>query len=180
MKDIKGTQTEKNLQTAFAGEAQAQVKYRYYAKKARKEGYQKIADYFEETATNENQHAKLWFEFLHGGSIPTTATNLIDAKNGENYEWTTMYKDFADVADAEGFNDIALLFREVGKIESDHEDRYTKLLENVENNTEFSKNEEEVWICAKCGFKHTGKDAPKVCKVCKHPQGYFSIMCEKY
>lgn len=180
MKELKGTETEKNLAAAYSGEAQALVKYLYYAKKARQEGYEKLADYFEETARNEDQHAKLWFEFLHGGSIPTTADNLMDAIKGENYEHTIMYKEFTETAEKEGFKQIAMLFEEVGKIESDHEDRYQKLLNNVENGTEFAKDEEEIWICAKCGHKHVGKEAPAACKVCKHPQAYFSLLCEKF
>ncbi len=175
--ELKGTQTEKNLQTAFAGESQASRKYSYYASKAKKEGMNKIAAIFEETSMNETAHAKIWFKLLHGGEIATTAENLKDAAAGENYEHTTMYKEFAETAKAEGFAKIAYLFEQVGKIEAEHEARYLALLDQVENGTVFSRSESQAWICGNCGYIHVGAKAPEVCPVCDHPKAYFSVRC---
>lgn len=177
--NLKGTKTEANLLTAFAGESQATNKYAYYASKARKEGYVQIAKYFEETAHNEREHAKIWFKLLHDG-IADTATNLKDAAAGENYEWTEMYAEFAKVAKEEGFDKIAYLFNAVAEIEKRHEERYLALLNNVENNAVFNKEEEVVWICQNCGHVHVGKDAPKVCPVCDHPQAHFELLVKNY
>ena len=177
--ELKGSKTEQNLMTAFAGESQARNKYTYYASKAKKEGYNQIAAIFEETANNEKEHAKMWFKLLHDG-IPDTLTNLADAASGENYEWTDMYKEFAETAEEEGFARIAYLFREVAKIEKSHEERYVKLSENIKNNTVFAGTEDEVWICTNCGHIHVGKTAPEVCPVCAHPKAYFQIKAENY
>lgn len=178
--DIKGTKTEKNLMDAFAGESQARNKYTYYASKAKKEGYVQIAQLFTETADNEKEHAKLWFKLLHGNEIPSTTVNLADAAGGEKYEWETMYKDFAADAKAEGFDEIARLFEGVGKIEKEHEERYRKLLHNIENNQVFKRNEKQFWICANCGHIHDGPEAPNKCPVCAHPQAYFEIRSVNY
>src|SRR5699024_8875917 len=166
--ELKGSRTEANLMAAFAGESQARNKYTYYASKARKEGYEQIAAIFEETANNEKEHAKMWFKELHGGDIPTTAENLLDAAEGENYEWTDMYAEFAKVAHEEGFERIAFLFEGVAAIEKEHEERYRKLLKNVEDKLVFSKEGEAIWICRNCGHIVVGKEAPKVCPVCAH------------
>ncbi|MCI7223302.1 MAG: ferritin family protein [Fusobacterium gastrosuis] len=171
--DLKGSKTEKNLMTAFAGESQARNKYTYYAAKARQEGFEQIADFFEETANNEKVHARLWFEFLHDGSIPSTKENLLDAANGENYEWTDMYATFAKDAKEEGFARIAKLFEMVGAIEKTHEERYRKLLSNIENGEVFSSNEETAWECMECGHIHYGKTAPGKCPVCMENQAKF-------
>ena len=178
--ELKGSKTEQNLMTAFAGESQARNKYTYYASKAKKEGYEQIAALFEETANNEKEHAKMWFKELHGGEVPTTAENLLDAAEGENYEWTDMYAEFAKTAREEGFTRIALLFEGVAKIEKEHEERYRKLLENVNNEMVFSKDGEKVWVCRNCGHVHVGKDAPKACPVCAHPQAYFEVKADNY
>ncbi len=178
--NFKGSQTEANLLAAFAGESQARNKYTYYASAARKEGYQQIADIFEETADNEKEHAKLWFKYLHNGEVPKTEENLKDAAAGENYEWTDMYKKFAEVADEEGFAEIAEAMRQVAKIEKDHEDRYNALLKNVQDKKVFEKDEVVVWICKNCGHVHVGKFAPQECPTCKHPQAYFEIKAENY
>ncbi len=178
--ELKGSKTEQNLMAAFAGESQARNKYTYYASKAKKEGYEQIAAIFEETANNEKEHAKLWFKELHDGDIPTTSVNLKDAAEGENYEWTDMYKEFAEVARSEGFTRIANLFEAVGKIEKEHEERYRKLLENVENELVFSKDGDKIWICRNCGHVCVGKSAPKVCPVCAHPQAYFEVKADNY
>ena len=170
--ELKGSKTEKNLQTAFAGESQARNKYTYYASKAKKDGFVQIASIFEETANNEKEHAKIWFKLLHDG-MPSTAENLLDAALGENYEWTDMYKTFAQQAREEGFEKIATLFEEVGKIEKEHEARYRKLLENVKNETVFKQETETEWECSNCGHIHTGRTAPEKCPVCDHPQAYF-------
>lgn len=180
MKDLKGTKTEKNLMEAFAGESQARNKYTYYASVAKKEGYEQIAAVFEETANNEKEHAKLWFKELHGGSVPTTVENLLDAAKGENGEWTEMYKRMAEEARAEGFEEIAKKFDGVAAIEKRHEERYTELLNNVKNNTVFKKTEEKVWICRNCGHIYIGNEPPKVCPVCNHPQAYFQIFKEEF
>ena len=178
--ELKGSKTEANLMAAFAGESQARNKYSYYASKARKDGYQQIADIFEETAANEKEHAKIWFKLLHDGEVPDTATNLADAAAGENYEWTDMYAGFAKEAREEGFTRIAFLFEQVAKIEKEHEERYRKLLANVEGGLVFSRDEEMIWVCANCGHVVIGKKAPQVCPVCAHPQSYFEINAENY
>lgn len=180
MANIKGSKTEENLKTAFAGECQARTKYTYYASKAKKDGYEQIASLFMETAENEKEHAKIWFKLLHDGDIPTTTDNLKDAADGENYEWTDMYDTFAKVAKEEGFNDIAYLFEAVGKIEKEHEERYRKLLSNIEGGLVFSRDGDMMWQCANCGHIHIGKNAPKLCPVCKHPQSFFQIKAENY
>ena len=180
MKDLKGTKTEQNLWAAFAGESQARNKYTYYASKAKKEGYEQIAAIFEETANNEKEHAKMWFKELHGGEIPTTTVNLADAADGENYEWTDMYEEFAKTAEEEGFKELAFKFRAVGQIEKHHEERYRKLLKNIEDKVVFSKDGESIWICRNCGHIVVGKSAPKVCPVCAHPQSYFELRSENY
>lgn len=179
MKELKGTKTYDNLMAAFAGESQARNKYTYYASKARKDGYQQIADFFEETAANEKEHAKIWFKLLHGG-IPDTVENLKDGIKGENYEWTEMYAEFAKTAREEGFDHIAFLFEGVAKIEKEHEERYKKLLENIEKGIVFSRNGKVVWQCANCGHIHIGEKAPEVCPVCDHPQSFFQLKAENY
>lgn len=178
--DLKGTKTEQNLMTAFAGESQARNKYTYYASQAKKEGFVQISRIFEETANNEKEHAKLWFKALHGDKIPDTLTNLQDAADGENYEWTDMYAQFAREAKEEGFEQLAILFEMVGKIEKEHEDRYRKLLEAVKAGTVFEKSEEVVWECGNCGHVVKGGRAPQLCPVCKHPQAYFFIKAQNY
>ena len=178
--ELKGTKTEANLMAAFAGESQARNKYTYFASKAKKEGYEQIAAIFEETANNEKEHAKMWFKLLNGGSVGTTAENLKAAAEGENYEWTDMYATFAKEAKEEGFDHIAYLFSEVAKIEKEHEERYMKLLGNVNDDLVFQKGEEIVWICRNCGHVYTGKSAPKVCPVCAHPQAYFEVKSDNY
>ena len=178
--ELKGSKTEANLMAAFAGESQARNKYTYYASKAKKEGYEQIAAIFEETANNEKEHAKMWFKELNGGEVPTTTVNLADAAAGENYEWTEMYDEFAKVAEEEGFTEIAAKFRGVAAVEKEHEERYKKLLENVEGGLVFSRDGDMVWICRNCGHVHVGKEAPKVCPVCAHPQSYFELRCENY
>ena len=171
--ELKGTKTEQNLMTAFAGESQARNKYTYYASEAKKAGYTVIADIFEETANNEKDHAKLWFKILHGDKVPDTATNLLDAAEGENYEWTDMYAGFAATAKEEGFDRIAYLFEAVGKIEKEHEERYRAILEKLNTETIFVSEEVQVWICTNCGHIHVGKKAPEMCPVCQHPKAYF-------
>ena len=180
MNNLKGPKTEANLMTAFAGESQAHTKYKYYASKARKEGYVQIGNLFEETANNEKEHAKIWFKLLHDGDIPATSTNLLDAANGENYEWTDMYKSFAEDAKAEGFDHIAYLFEQVAAIEKEHEERYRKLLANIEGGIVFSRDGDMVWVCRNCGHVHVGKEAPEVCPVCAHPKAYFELRAENY
>ena len=181
MKQLKGTKTEKNLMEAFAGESQARNKYTYFASKAMKEGYEQIAAIFLETAENEKEHAKLWFKYLEGGSIKTTAENLKAAAEGENYEWTDMYENMAKDADEEGFTEIAAKFRMVAAIERHHEERYLKLLENVEKNTVFSKETGiHIWKCRNCGHIIVGERAPEVCPVCVHPKAYFELNVENY
>lgn len=176
--NLKGTQTEKNLQTAFAGESQARNKYTYFASKARKDGYEQIAAIFEETAANEKEHAEMWFKLLNG--IGTTAENLKAAAEGENYEWTDMYAGFAKTAKEEGFDAVAKLFEGVAAIEKAHEERYRKLLKNVEDKAVFSKDGDAIWQCRNCGHIVIGKEAPKVCPVCAHPQSYFELRSENY
>ena len=178
--ELKGSKTEKNLMEAFAGESQARNKYTYYASKAKKEGYEQIADLFLETADNEKEHAKLWFKLLHENDVPSTIENLKDAASGENFEWTNMYERMAKEAKEEGFERIAFLFEEVAKIEKEHEARYLKLLENVENGLVFSKEGEKIWKCRHCGHIVIGKSAPEVCPVCAHPKAYFEIKSENY
>ena len=180
MKPIKGTKTEKNLMEAFAGESQARNKYSYYASQAKKDGYVQIAALFEETANNEKEHAKIWFKLLHDGKVPTTEINLADAAAGENYEWTDMYDRMAKEAAEEGFNEIAALFRGVAKIEKEHEERYRKLLANIEGGLVFSRDEEMIWQCSNCGHIVIGKKAPELCPVCKHPRDYFQIKANNY
>ena len=178
--ELKGSKTEKNLMEAFAGESQARNKYTYYASKAKKEGYEQIAALFQETADNEKEHAKLWFKLLHGDDVPSTIENLKDAASGENFEWTNMYERMAKEAREEGFERIAFLFDGVAKIEKEHEERYLKLLENVENGLVFSKDGERIWKCRNCGHIVVGKSAPEVCPICAHPKAFFEIKAENY
>ena len=178
--ELKGSKTEKNLMTAFAGESQACVKYQYYASQAKKDGYVKIQNIFTETSNNEKEHAKLWFKALHGGKVPTTTENLKDAAAGENYEWTDMYATMAKEAREEGFDDIAVLFEGVAAIEKEHEERYRKLLANIEGDLVFSKDGDVIWQCSNCGHICVGKKAPDVCPVCDHPQSYFQIKAENF
>ena len=180
MKDLKGTKTEANLMAAFAGESQARNKYTYYASKAKKDGYEQIAELFTETANNEKEHAKIWFKLLHDGNVPDTVANLKDAAEGENYEWTDMYKSFAEDAKAEGFDHIAYLFEQVAAIEKEHEERYRKLLANIEEGIVFSRDGDMVWICRNCGHIHVGKTSPEVCPVCAHPKAYFELRAKNY
>ena len=180
MKELKGTKTEANLQTAFAGESMARNKYTYYASKARKDGFVQIANLFEETANNEREHAKIWFKLLHGGEVPGTQENLLDAAQGENYEWTDMYARMAEEAKAEGFDTIAELFSRVAIIEKSHEERYRQLLGNIKDELVFSRDGDMVWICSNCGHVVVGKKAPELCPVCKHPKAYFEIKADNY
>ena len=178
--ELKGTKTEECLKKAFAGESQAATKYQYYASKAKKDGYEQIGSIFEETSLNEKEHAKIWFKLLHNNEMPETTENLKDAAAGENYEWTDMYESFAKTAEEEGFTKIAFLFREVGKIEKEHEARYKKLLENIEEGIVFSRDDERIWKCRNCGPIVIGKYAPEVCPVCAHPKSFFEIKAENY
>ena len=178
--ELKGSKTEKNLMEAFAGESQARNKYTYFASKAKKEGYEQIAAIFQETADNEKEHAKLWFKLLQGGDIKSTKENLKMAAEGENFEWTDMYDRMAKEAKEEGFDKIAYLFEQVGKIEKEHEARYLKLLENVEEGLVFSRDDERIWKCRNCGHIVVGKYAPEVCPVCNHPKSFFEIKAENY
>jgi len=180
MSNLKGTKTEKNLMEAFAGESQARNKYTYFSRKAKKEGYEQIAAFFEETANNEKEHAKIWFKLLCGGEVPSTAENLKAAAAGENEEWTEMYKRMAAEAREEGFDRIAFLFDAVGKIEKEHEERYLGLLKNVESGTVFSKKEKAVWVCRNCGHIADSPDAPDSCSVCDHPKAYFELRVVNY
>ena len=177
---LKGTKTEQNLMNAFAGESQAHTKYLYYASKAKKDGFEQIAELFRETALNEKEHAKLWFKFLHEGDIPTTTKNLADAAAGENYEWTDMYEDMAKQAIEDGFPELAVKFRSVGAIEKRHEERYRKLLQNIEEGIVFSKDGDRIWQCRNCGHIHIGKAAPEVCPVCNHPKSFFQVAAENF
>ncbi len=177
--NLKGTKTEENLKTAFAGESEARNKYTYFASKAKKDGYVQIAAIFEETANNEKEHAKLWYKLLNDG-IGSTAENLKEAAEGENYEWTDMYASFAKEAREEGFEEIARLFEGVAAIEKEHEERYRKLLANIEGDLVFSKDGDVVWQCANCGHICVGKKAPEVCPVCNHPQSYFQVKADNY
>lgn len=178
--NLSGTKTEANLNAAFAGESQARVKYQYYASKAKKDGYEHIASIFEETSDNEKEHAKIWFKLLHDGAVPETTENLKDAIAGEEYEETEMYVKFAAEAREEGFEEIAKLFEEVGKIEAEHEKRYRKILENIEKGMVFKADGVTVWKCRNCGYIHIGEKAPETCPVCAHPQSYFEIRAENY
>ncbi|HHX56854.1 MAG TPA: rubrerythrin family protein [Clostridiales bacterium] len=179
--ELKGSKTEANLMAAFAGESQARNKYTYYASKAKSEGYEQISKLFIETANNEKEHAKIWFKLLQDdGVIASTPENLLDAAQGENYEWTEMYAEFAKVAKEEGFTKIAYLFDAVAKIEKEHEERYRKLLANVEGGIVFSRDGDTVWQCANCGHIHIGKKAPEMCPVCEHPKAYFQILAKNY
>ena len=178
--DLKGSKTEKNLMEAFAGESQARNKYDYYAGQARKDGYQQIANLFEETAGNERMHAKIWFKYLMGGEIPKTEANLVDAAAGEHFEWTDMYARMAEEAREEGFIEIAKKFEMVAAIEKEHEERYKKLLENIEGGLVFSRDGDTIWKCLECGHIVIGKNPPKVCPVCAHPQSFFEVCAENY
>ena len=178
--DLKGSKTEKNLMEAFSGESHARNKYTYYASKAKKDGFVQIAALFEETANNEKEHAKIWFKYLHGGAVPGTEENLKDAAAGENYEWTDMYDRMAKEAREEGFDEIAAKFEMVGAIEKHHEERYRKLLKNIEDKVVFSKDGDVIWQCSNCGHIVIGKDAPEVCPVCNHPQSYFQVLAQNY
>ncbi len=178
--NLKGSRTEANLFAAFAGESQARNKYTFYAEQAKKDGYEQIAAIFRETAHNEEAHAKIWFKLIEGGAIKETKENLADGVKGENYEWTEMYKGFAETAREEGFNEIAFLFEEVSKIEKEHEERYKALLDNINNGEVFKRDSETVWICRNCGHIHIGEQPPLVCPVCAHPQSYFEIRCTNY
>jgi rubrerythrin len=178
--ELKGSRTEKNLAAAFAGESQARNKYTYFASKAKKEGYEQIAAIFLETAENEKEHAKMWFKYLEGGEVKSTAENLKAAAEGENYEWTDMYKEFAKVAREEGFDKIAFEFEAVAKIEKEHEERYRALLDKVEGGKVFIAEDVVVWKCRNCGHIHVGKEAPKICPVCAHPQAYFELRAKNF
>ncbi|MBR0479980.1 rubrerythrin family protein [Candidatus Saccharibacteria bacterium] len=176
----KGTKTEENLKKAFAGESEARNKYTYFASKAKKEGYEQIAAIFEETAGNEKEHAKMWFKELHGGAVPETVENLKAAAEGENYEHTDMYRGFAETARAEGFEELAKKFEGVAAIEKAHEERFRKLLKNIEDKKVFSSDGEAIWVCRNCGHIVIGREAPEVCPVCAHPQAYFEIKATNY
>lgn len=178
--ELKGSKTEQNLMTAFAGESQARNKYTYYSSAAKKEGYNQIAALFEETANNEREHAKIWFKLLHDGAVPGTLDNLADAAAGENYEWTDMYAGFAKTAKEEGFSDIARLFEMVAAIEKGHEERYRALRASLANGTVFARETEQVWVCSNCGHVHIGLHAPEKCPVCNHPQAYFILQAKNY
>ena len=179
-KQLKGTKTEANLLEAFAGESMARNKYTYYASKAKKDGYVQIAALFEETAANEREHAKIWFKYLHDGAVPSTTENLADAAEGENFEWTDMYDRMAREAREEGFEDIANKFEMVGAIEKHDEERYRKLLKNIEDKKVFSKDGDAIWQCSNCGHIVVGKQAPEICPVCDHSQSYFQVLAENY
>lgn len=178
--ELKGSKTEQNLMKAFAGESEARNKYNYYASKARKEGYEQIAAIFEETSNNEREHAKLWFKLLKGGDVPSTIDNLKDAASGEHFEWTSMYKEYAEMAKEEGFLDIAQVIEGVAAIEKTHEERYLKLLENINKQEVFKKAGQKMWVCRNCGHIHYGEEAPLKCPVCSHPQAFFELRCENY
>ena len=180
MTELKGSKTEENLKTAFAGESQARGKYTFYAEKAREAGFEQIANFFEETAKNECEHSKLWFKALHNDEVPAIEEDLEDAKNGENYEWTSMYADFAKTAKEEGFDKLAFQFESVAKIEKSHEERYTKLLSNIKTGKVFEKDGVVVWKCEKCGHLHVGNSAPAICPVCGAKQSFFEVKAENY
>jgi len=177
---LKGSKTEQNLKDAFAGESQAHAKYQYYASKADKDGYQQIGAIFRETALNEKEHAKIWFKLLHNNEVPATTVNLKDAADGENFEWTDMYAGFAKTAKEEGFAEIAALFEAVGKIEKEHEQRYRRLLANIDGGLVFSRDGDQIWQCANCGHIEIGRNAPDMCPVCRHPKAYFAIKAGNY
>lgn len=178
--ELKGSRTEANLLAAFAGESQARNKYTFYASQARKEGLEQVAAIFEETANNEKEHAKLWFKYLHNGAVEMTLPNLEDAAAGENYEWTDMYKKFAEEAEKEGFTEIAQTMKLIAGVEKSHEERYRKLISNLKENLTFQCGEDTVWICRNCGYIHVGKTAPEICPACKHPQAYFERKADNY
>ena len=178
--DLKGSKTEENLKTALAGESQARVKYEWYASQAKKDGYVQIKDIFQESSDNEKEHAKIWFKLLHGGKVPDTETNLLDAVAGENYEWTEMYDGFAKTAREEGFDDIADLFEKAASVEKVHEERYQKLFDNIKAGKVFKKDEEIAWKCNNCGYIHYGSEAPDVCPLCDHPQAHFRKQDKSY
>ena len=178
--ELQGSKTWENLQTAFAGESQAHTKYQYYASKAKNDGYVQIANIFLETSKNEKEHAKIWFKYLHDGAVPDTIANLNDAADGENYEWTDMYDEFAKVADEEGFKEIAAKFRMVGASEKHHEERYRQLIGNIEGGLVFSRDGDRTWICSNCGHIVIGSKAPEICPVCMHPKSYFELRAENY
>ena len=178
--ELKGSKTWENLQAAFAGESQAHTKYQYYASKAKSDGYVQISEIFLETSRNEKEHAKIWFKYLHDGAVPGTMDNLNDAADGENYEWTDMYDEFAKVAEEEGFTEIAERFRQVGAIEKHHEERYRKLIGNIEEGIVFSRDGDRTWICRNCGHVVIGPEAPEMCPVCAHPRSYFELLVENY
>lgn len=178
--EFKGSKTQANLMAAFAGESQARNRYDFYASQAKKDGYEQIAAIFTETANNEREHAKIWFKRLHGGSVPQTAENLLDAAAGENYEWTQMYKEFEQTAEQEGFTELAALFRMVGGIERSHEERFRRLSENLQKGIVFARSGETVWLCRNCGYLHVSADAPQVCPVCGHPRSFFELRTENY
>lgn len=178
--ELKDSKTFENLQTAFAGESQARVKYEFYASQAKKDGYEQIAAFFTETSANEKEHAKLWYKAMHGGKVGPTTENLKMAADGENYEWTDMYAGFAKTAEEEGFEQIAAQMRGVAAIEKEHEERYLALLKNIEQAQVFSRVGEQVWICRNCGHVHVGPTAPVVCPVCAHPQAYFELRAKNY
>lgn len=178
--ELKGSRTEANLMAAFAGESEARNKYTFYASKAKKDGYEQIAAIFDETARNEKEHAELWFKYLHGGAIGPTKENLLDGASGEHYEWTEMYKGFAEVAQEEGFTEIATTMRLIATVEKSHEERYRKLIQNLEEDIVFQADEEIVWVCRNCGYIHIGKSAPTICPACKHPQAYFERKADNY
>lgn len=178
--ELKGSKTEANLLAAFAGESQARNKYTYFAQIARKEGYEQIGEIFDESANNEKAHAKIWFKYLRGGTMPTTLEALKEGASGEHFEWSQMYKEFAEVADSEGLTEIANTMRLIGGVEKEHEERFQKLISNIENNKVFSKDKETTWVCLNCGHAMNGKSAPQVCPACKHPQAYFEEKCENY
>jgi rubrerythrin len=179
-KELKGTRTEANLMEAFAGESMARNKYTYFASKAKKDGYVQIAAIFEETAANEKEHAKIWYKYLHGGAVPATVENIADAAAGENAEWTDMYARMAREAREEGFEEIAERFEQVAAIEKHHEERYRKLLKNINDKKVFSKDGDAIWQCSNCGHIVVGKEAPEICPVCAHPQAYFQVLAENY
>lgn len=178
--DLKGSKTEKNLQIAYAGESQAHMKYMYYSSKAKKDGYVQISNIFAETAGNEKEHAELWFKALHGGAIPDTVTNLVDAAAGEHYEWTDMYASMAQTAHEEGFTALAKQMEGVAAIEKRHEERYLALKKNIEESKVFARAEEQVWICNNCGHIHIGTNAPQECPVCHHAQAYFQLHVDDF
>ncbi|NLT21137.1 MAG: rubrerythrin family protein [Syntrophomonadaceae bacterium] len=180
MMELKGSRTEKNLWEAFAGESQARNKYSYFASQADKEGYKQMAAIFLETADNEKEHAKRFFKFLMGGSVPDTVQNLLDAAEGELHEHSSMYPEFERIAREEGFDEIADVFREIGEVEEEHEKRYRALLENIKNGTVFKKEQVVKWKCRNCGYIHEGEEAPDECPACAHPQSYYEVMAENY